>query len=278
MTEFSRIQYDYNSRITFNDETTDVDKFVLLDLPNITDTLAINTEAIRIDSAGIVDFGTKLGKGEWAVPVKLVASSFADMQQLIQDFKEALNPDLTELDASFGEKTDFNGYMPLDWTETVGDDERDFRIYVKPLEIPQVAMDSLAGLIRRAVVKFKARQPIKVLQATASLANAGTAANVGTFPTSVIITLTASGATSTSLQLTNSTTGESIFITTAMEDGDVLVIDTFLKSAKLNGTEKRSMIGTGTIWWSLNPGNNTIAISNGANVAMSTAWRSAWPL
>lgn len=278
MAEFSRITYDFNSRIVFNDVTSDTDKYVLLDLPNITDTASINTEAVRIDDAGIVDFGTKLGKGEWLVPVKLYASSLANMQQLIQDFKEALNPDLTELDSTYGETTDYNGYMPLDWTETVGATSRDFRIYAKPLEVPQVAMDSMAGLVRKAVVKLKARQPIKVLQATSSLADAGTATNAGTFPTPVVITLTAAGATSTSLELVNSTTGETIYITTAMADTDVLVIDTFLKTVKLNGTEKRSMIGSGTKWWSLNPGANTIAINNGTNVSVSTVWRSAWPL
>lgn len=278
MAEFSRITYNLNNRIVFNDVSTDTTKYVLLDIPNITDTVAVNVEEQRPEEPGIIDFGTKMGKGSWVAPVTLYASSLANMQQLIEDFKEALNPDLMELDATYGETTANLGYHPLDWTETVGATSRDFRIYVKSVETPQVPTDSYSGLIRKSQVRLKAKDPRKYLQTQSSLTGAGTATNVGTYPTPVEITITASGATSTSLQITNSTTSKSIFVTTAMANNDVLVINTLDHTVKLNGTEKRGMLSGNTDWWTLNAGNNTIAISNGTNATIVTRWRSAWPL
>ena len=204
MAEFSRIEYDLNSRVVFNDVTTDADKYILLNIPQITDTLSVNVEELKPEEPGTIDFGSKAGRGSWVVPVTLYASSLANMQQLIQDFKEALNPDLLEADATYGEDTDHYGYHPLDWTETVGVNSRDFRIYVKSLETPVVNMDSLAGLIRKSEVKLKARDPRKYLQAQTTLAGAGTATNGGTYPTTVEITITATGASSTSLSIENS--------------------------------------------------------------------------
>ena len=278
MAEFSRITYDFNSRISINDTTTDATKYLLLNIPAITDTLVINTEDEKPEDVGIVDYGAKLSKGQWPLPVTLYATSLANMASLIQDLKEAFNPDLLEADSTYGVTTKYMGYHPLDWTETVGSDSRAFRIYAKAEEIPQVSMNNLSGLIRRAVIKLKVMDPRKYLQAESTLTGAGTAANVGTFTTPLTITITASGTTSTSLQITNSTTGKSIYITTALTAGQVLVLDTFAHTAKLNGTDKRSMVGSNSDWWVLNPGNNTLAVSNGSNCTVSFAWRSAWPL
>jgi len=278
MAEFSRTVYDFNSRIKFNDVTTDTTKYVLLKRGSFTDTNVINTEALRPDEAGIVDFGTKLGKGEWAVPVTLWAQDINTMNGLIQTFKEALNPDLTELDATYGESTVWDGYMPLDWTETVDSTSRDFRMYIKPVETPRVETDSLAGTTRSAQAIFKAKDPRKILQVATTITDSDTATNAGTYTAVPTITITASGATSTSLQIANSTTGESIYITTAMANTDVLVLDIANRSAKLNGTETRSMVGGSTEWFLINPGDNTIAISNGTNASVVTSWNSSWPL
>lgn len=278
MTEFSRITYNYNNRIVLNDVTTDTTKYVLLGVNNITDTLAINTEDDKPEDVGIIDYGTKLGKGQWAVPVILYASSLGNMSSLIQTFKQAFNPDLLELDGNYGDATKYQGYHPLDWTESVGGSSFDFRIYAKAQEIPKVQMDSFSGLIRESAISLKVADPRKYTQAESTLSGAGTANNQGTFTTPVTITITASGATSTSLQITNATTGESMYVTTALANNDVLVIDTGIHSVKLNGTEKRSMVGSNSVWWFLRPGNNTITLANNSNCTVSLAWRSAWPL
>jgi len=278
MAEFSRTTYNYNNRIVLNDTSSDTTKYVLLEVANITDTLAINTEDEKPEDVGVIDYGTKLGKGQWVVPIVLYASTLANMSSLIQTLKQAFNPDLLELDSTYGETTKYLGYHPLDWTETIGSTTYDFRLYAKAQEIPKVEMDTFSGLIRRSSISLKLADPRKYTQSESTLSGAGTANNAGTFTTPVVITITASGATSTSLQITNSTTSKSIYVTTALANNDVLVIDTGIHSVKLNGVEKRSMLGSSTNWWMLNPGNNTLSLANNSNCTVSFAWRSAWPL
>lgn len=278
MAEYSRTQYDFNSRIVLNDNTTDPTQFVLTDINSIADTVAENTEESRVTDVGIVDYGTHLGKGIVEIPVTLFASTLAKMADLIQDLKTAFNPDLLEADATYGEAAGKGGFHPMKWTETVGATSRAFMIYLKATEIPKVSADSLAGLIRKSIIKLKAQDPRKYLQTQSSLANIGTAANAGDTNTPVEITITASGATSTSLAITNSTRTETITISTALSSGQVLVIDTRNHSVKLDGVERRDYLADASLWMMLSPGGNTITIANATNASVSTKWYSAWSL
>lgn len=278
MTEFARTQYNFNNRIILNDVTTDTTKYILTGVPTASDTDVLNTEDEKPEEVGIIDYGSKLGRGVFVFPITLFAATTAKMNELIQTLKQALNPDLLETDATYGEDTKYYGYHPLEWSETVGETSRAFRVFAKPKEIPQVATDALSGNIRKTTLEFKIADPRKYLQTQSTLSGAGTANNAGTYTTPVVITVTASGATSTSLTITNSTTSESIYVTTALSAGQVLVIDTGAHSVKLNGTETRSMLSGTSKWWLLNPGNNTLALSNDSNTSVSFAWYSAWPL
>lgn len=279
MAEFSRTTYDFNSRFTLNDDTTDTDKYALVDADSLIDTIAKNIEQERPEEPGIVDYGVKLSKGLIEIPLLLYASSDANMSQLIQNIKEAFNPDLLEKDTTYGETTKYNGYHPLDWTEVVGANSRDFRIYAKSMEIPAIEQDSLAGLIRKAKLKLKVNDPRKYTQAQSTVTtDGGIANNVGTYETPVEITITATGATSIHLQISNGTNGKSIYVPIALANTDVLVIDTRHHSVKLNGVEDRRYVADGSSWWNLEPGNNTIVFENNSNCSISVAWRSAWPL
>lgn len=276
--EYARTIYNFNNRFKLNDDVTDSTKYALVNNQFFLDTIANNVEEEKPSEPGIIDYGVKMGKGSAVVPITLYASTDAKMSKLIQDLKQAFNPDLLEADPTYGEATDYGGFHPFDWTEVVDATSRDFRIYLKSMETPQVVQDSIAGLIRGAQLKLKARDPRKYLQVAATLSGAGTANNVGTYPTPIVITITATGTTSVSLQITNSTTGKTIYVTSALTGGDVLVIDTFYHSVKLNGSDKRSYVGNNTDWWTLNPGNNTLSIVNGTNATVGFSWRSAWPL
>ena len=278
MAEYSRTQYNFNSRIVLNDNTTDPDQFVLTDVNSITDTIAENTEESRVTDVGIVDYGTHLGKGIVEIPVTLFASTLAKMADLIQDFKTAFNPDLLEADTTYGEAAGKGGFHPMNWTETVGATSRAFMIYLKATEIPKVASDSLAGLIRKSIIKLKAQDPRKYLQTQSSINTAGTANNAGDTNTPVEITITASGATSTSLAIANTTRSETITVSTALSTGQVLVIDTRNHSVKLDGVERRDYLANTSLWMMLSPGNNIITITNGTNCTVSTKWYSAWSL
>lgn len=280
MSEFSRTTYNFNSRFILNDETTDPDAFALVDSALLFDTLAINVEEPLPTEPGIIDYGVKFGKGVAVIPIELFATSESKMAGLIQDMKEAFNPDLLEADTTYGETTVYMGYHPFKWSETVDSISRAFQIYLKSEETPILEQDSLAGLFRTGRLKLKARDPRKYLQTASTRTGAGGGTNAGTIDTPVTITITASGATSTSLQIINATKvpAEVIYITTALANNDVLVIDTLLHSIKLNGVEKRSYVGSNTKWWMMHPGQNTLTYNNGTNATIAFEWRSAWPL
>jgi hypothetical protein len=278
MSEYQRIIYDFNSRIKLNDETTDPTEVILVDERELMDTISTNVEEELPTEPGIVDYGVKEGKGTVDIPIMLYATTEPKMQELIENMKKALNPDLLEADPTYGDTTKYQGYHPFKWTETVGSTSREFMIYLKSMETPKVYTDSLAGLIRGAKLTLKARDPRKYLQAQSSLTSSGTATNAGTYPTPIEITITASGPTSTSLTITNSTTGKSIVVSTALAGGEALVIDTYLHSVKLAGVERRDYISAASQWIQLNPGANVFSITNSANTTIVTRWYSAWPL
>lgn len=278
MSEYQKTQYDYNSRIVLNDDTSDATKYVLVDSSSFLDTIAQNTEEPRATDSGIIDYGIQLGKGTAKIAVTLYASTDANMNALIQTFKQAFDPDLLEADPTYGEAAGKAGYHPFKWTEDVGGTSRAFQIFLKSIETPKVAMDSLAGLIRPSVLQLKAQDPRKYLQTASTLSGSGTAANAGTTSTPMTITITATGTTSTSLTITNSTTSKSLVVSTALTTGQVLVIDARNHSVKLDGTERRDYISSSSDWLYLNPGNNTIAITNDTNATISSSWYSAWPL
>ena len=278
MSEFARTVYNFNDRLKLNDVTTDPTKYVLVDSSAFLDTIAQNVEETRTTEMGIVDYGTHIGKGTAKIPVVLYADSEAKMNGLIQTFKSAFDPDALEADPTYGEATGKEGYVPLKWTEVVDSTSRDFQIFLKSVEVPRVAMDTMAGVIRGSMLLLKAQDPRKYLQAQSNLAGAGTASNVGLTTTPVEITIVASGATSTSLTITNSTRSESIVISTTLSAGQTLVIDTRLHSVKLNGVEHREYLASSSIWMLLSPGNNTIALANNSNCTVTTKWYSAWAL
>jgi len=278
MSEFSKTVYNFNSRIKLNDETTDPTEIILVDSQALLDTISNNVEDEMPTEPGIVDYGIKASKGVFEIPVLLYATTQAKMAELIQTLKSALNPDLLEADPTYGETTSYQGYHPFKWTETVGSTSRDFQIFLKSMETPVLEQDSLAGLIREAKLKLKARDPRKYLQGQITLAGAGTAVNAGTYPTPVIITIVATGATSTSLQIANTTRSEIIYVTTALSAGQTLVIDTLNHSVKLDGVERRDYISSASKWMKLSAGNNTITKTNDSNCTITTKFYSAWPL
>lgn len=278
MAEFARIVYDYNSRIKLNDVTTDPTKFILTGSLSFTDTQVKNMEEERPSDMGIVDYGAKPGRGEVIWPIALYGSSLDNLKSLIQTVKQAFHPDLLEEDATYGSATDYDGYHPMKWTESIGGVSIPVQAYLKSMEIPRVPMEDLAGIIRKSQLRLKASDPRKYKQTNSTLSGAGTAANGGTIKTPITITITATGTTATNLTITNSTTGESIIVTTALTVGQSLVINTRNHTARLGGVDKRSYLSNTSQWFFLKPGNNTIALANNSNATISFAWADAWPL
>jgi len=282
MTAFTRVEYNFNSRFILNDDTTDPTKYVLVGLLMRPETETLTTEVDRPTLEGIIDFGSKLSGGVIPTPITLFASSLGKMNDLVDTLKKAFNPQLIDDDTSWGKGIlNFpagDGFMPFKWTEEIASGTRAVQVFAKSLEVPSVSLDTLGGRIKTGMLRLRIEDPRKYAQALSSLTGAGTAANAGNYYTPVKITITATGTTSTSLQIANSTRSETIKVTTALTTGQSLVIDTRHQSVKLDGTEKRSMLSSDSKWIQLSPGNNTIAITNGDNATIKTEWYSAYAL
>jgi hypothetical protein len=278
MAEFTRTQYNFNSRIILNDTATDPDAFVLVDPQALLDTIAENIEENLPTEPGIVDYGVKFSKGMAEIPVELYASTEAKMAQLIEDLKEAFNPDLLEADATYGSTTKYEGYHPLKWSETVGSNSRAFQIFLKAIETPVIEQDSFAGLIRSGKLKLKAKDPRKYLQTAVTGSGFATLNNLGTYNAPLIITITATGNTLSGLRVNNTTTNESIILASTLVNTDVVVIDTAIHSVKKNGTETRSLLNTSSKWLYLKPGNNVFTLNNENNATITYSFNPAWPL
>src|SRR3990172_2968516 len=261
MAAFSRVQYNFNSRFILNDTTTDTTAYALVGR-FLAESTTLNVETDRPVDIGSINFSSKISGGAIEIPIILFATTMGKMNDLIDDIKEAFNPDLVKNDSTYGEGVlafpGGDGFMPLRWTEEIDSGTRAVRVFAKPLEVPSIDMETTKGRARAGRLLMRIEDPRKYLQAQSSISNSATATNSGNFRVPVQITISATGTTSTSLTITNSTRSEVIVVSTALSAGQTLVIDTRHQSVKLNGTEKRSMISTTSEWIQLDPGDNTI--------------------
>lgn len=282
MTAFARTLFDYNSRFILNDKSTNPNRYALVDELAQAETITTTVETDRPVSEGGIDFGSKISSGIIEFPLILYASSMGHMNDLIDDLKQAFNPQLVEDDPAWGKGVlNFpagDGFMPLKWTEELGTGTRAVQIFVKPLEVPSFALDTTGGRIREGKLRLRIEDPRKYSQTLGERVGAGTVVNAGNYRTPIKITIGATGNTSPSLTITNTTTDESIVVSTPLALNQTLVIDTRHQSVKLNGVEKRSMISSTSKWIHLKAGNNTISISNGGNCTITINWFSAFAI
>lgn len=83
--------------------------------------------------------------------------------------------------------------------------------------------------------------------------------NSGTVASNPIITIT--GANQNPI-ISNFTTGEQIKVNVTTSEGDIIVIDTLLKSTLLNGGNINALVEPGSTYFALQPGDNLIMLTN----------------
>jgi hypothetical protein len=112
----------------------------------------------------------------------------------------------------------------------------------------------------------------------ASTGGSMVAVNAGTENTYPVVTITGP-CTTPSVSLAS--TGQFLTVSLTLGASDTLVIDMGARTITLNGTASRAnQIVTGSSWWGLPPGSNTIGVSSqdSASVAalFTCAWYDAW--
>lgn len=285
MTDIIKYKYSSSPEIVFNDKNltgdfkTNDDNWVKLS-DYLPDTRVENIEDIR-HLEGIEDFDSMLSKGIFRLRLSIYASSFNRAAKLIAQVKKAFNPKLTQLNSASDE-----GYLPFDWTETWDDgttqETFDFRVYLKPVEIPRVMKSEGDGTGSRFEILLKAKDPRRVSQAqkTITLNNAsltGTDDNDGDMPTWPIITIT--GPTNASPKITYNEQGEYIEINDTLAGGEVVVINPYKSSIEKDGVNAYSTKGSGSKFFDLHSGDITLIAENlGASGSVAVVYRDAWTL
>jgi len=288
---FDRILYNFNDRIILNDTTTEPDRYVLVGTlapalaQPVMETTTLTIETDRPVSEGVIDFTSKISGGEVFVPLVLFGKTLGHVNELVDELKSAFNPQLVNDDQTWGKGMIMfpsgDGFMPLKWTEELGLGTRDVQVFVKPLEIPIVELDTLSGRVRTSRLRLRIEDPRKYSQTLSTMEGAGTATNNGNFRTPVKITVEQTSAFPPppgSPSITNVTTGDTITLTSSMSEDDVLVIDTRHQTVTLNGVETRSLISTSSDWIHFAPGDNAITVSLSGDYTVTFSWYDCWSI
>lgn len=106
--------------------------------------------------------------------------------------------------------------------------------------------------------------------------NSASVVNAGTVSTKPVITIQGPV---TNPVVQNATTGKSLRFNLTLAANDILTVDTDVRSVVLNGTaSRRGTLSYDSVWWDLQPGQNTILFSADAVTAavVQIIWRSAY--
>lgn len=123
------------------------------------------------------------------------------------------------------------------------------------------------------------KDPRRTGQTLETRTGAGTATNEGDTFADATVTITMSGAGSATYAV--SRTGDISGLTTltlnlsGRSNGQVVTVDMANRRIYVDGTENMGLFVSGD-YWDLDPGDNTIGITNGTNASTVISWRRSW--
>ena len=114
-------------------------------------------------------------------------------------------------------------------------------------------------------------------QSSFSTPGTPTLTNSGSAPSPPTISITAPVAGLTQVILSNTTSGDTLTWNGSITSGEVLVIDMEDMSIAVAGSSDPSGFSSGSAFWSLEPGNNSVSISSTPTAAATViSWRDRW--
>lgn len=151
------------------------------------------------------------------------------------------------------------------------------RYYALAVGTLDAATSSATGKSIPFTIDFFLKDPRRYAQTASTVTGTGTASNKGDYRTYPTITITATGAGSATYSVANTTLGQTMTLNlSSLVNTDVVVLDMDKQTIKKNGTDAASLIVGTPAWFYLQPGNNTVTVTNGTNMTTVTSFRSAW--
>lgn len=221
-----------------------------------------------LEAYGAFDRGKRL-----TLVGRITASSWGALYDRIEDMATAFNPAVV----SRNNPTTF-GYLPLDFSVPTAAGTLACRYYVRAEEPFEPPYSQYSGIAVPFTLALLAPDSRRYLQAESSLVGAGTAdntaASVWSWPT---LTIAMTGAGSTDFIISNTSVGPiSLRLNlSSLISGDSVVVDMERRSIKVNGVDTPSLFALGD-YFHMEPGNNTITVTNGINASPTLTWRPAF--
>ena len=182
---------------------------------------------------------------------------------------------------------DTNGYLPFDFTVPTADTANwplatypngiPCRYYVRAELAVEPPINQYSGLSVPFTLPLLAVDPRRYLQSTSSLTGAGTAdnslADYFSYPT---LTIAMTGAGSAAFAIGNTTSAQTLTLDlSGLINGDSVAIDMQARTILVNGTSDPTLYVSGDWLW-IEPGSNTITVTNSTNASPTLTWRSAF--
>lgn len=153
------------------------------------------------------------------------------------------------------------------------------RYYARARTVPEPMVSVFGGWSAFFSIDLFVRDPRRYVQTASTVTGTGTAANTVadtvSWPT---VTITATGAGSATYSVANTTLGKTLTLNlSGLVNGNTVTVDMARAKVSKNGVETPSLFVSGN-YWPIQPGNNTITVTNGTNVTTVTSWRPAFSL
>ena len=206
------------------------------------------------------------------------ASTHGALYDRIEEVAAAFDPDVVSRDNPI----DF-GFLPLDFfvptTDTVNYPTglMPCRYYVRAENAFEPPVSQYAGLVVPFNLPLLAADSRRYLQSPSQLAGSGAADNsiatVWSWPT-LTIAMTGAGHAAFTIENTEAS-GSLVLDLSGRANGESVAVDMERRTVKVGGVEVPNIYVSGD-FWHLEPGVNTIAVTNDTNASPTLTWRSAF--
>jgi len=213
---------------------------------------------------------------------KVKGSSKADLYDRIETLAKTFDPSLI----SFNNPPP-NDFLALDFSTPTADTTNfatglmACRYYARPIGGLDVVPGKYSGLVVPFHLDMLLKDPRRYRQTIATITGSAAGTDIGDYPSWPTITITATGAGSATYSVKNTATIQGALTLTLNLSGlintDVVSVDMVTRTILKNGVYAGSLYVSGS-YWAIEPGVNTILVTNGTNVTTVTTYRPAWSL
>ncbi len=206
------------------------------------------------------------------------ASTHGALYDRIEEMSAAFDPAIVSRD-----NPDTFGFLPFDFSVPTADtvnfptELMPCRYYVRAEQAFEPPISQYAGLAVPYVLPILAADARRYLQSASILTGAGVADNsIATAWSWPTLTIAMIGAGSATFEIGNiEAAGFLVLNLSGCVNGDSVAVDMERKSITKNGIETPSLYVSGD-FWHMEPGSNTISVTNGTNASPTLTWRSAF--